>query len=229
MALPKHIVKYACSPVSQFLPDIANKLQVTHNIEIQQIVNVGDLFKLLGDCVFAYDLMIIELDLLHDIKSTTLSNIINTMAGLIDCNLSKNDPKLAIACNKNTDTKVIKELLNTNIAGIYPQGKEFTFEEKSIALIEILNNKFHVPLVMKLAIESPSKCSTCKQSIINLTPREKQILTLIQDRGVSNKIIAKMLNISESTVKLHITHIFKKYGVRNRTQLALFSKGNTEV
>jgi DNA-binding NarL/FixJ family response regulator len=65
--------------------------------------------------------------------------------------------------------------------------------------------------------------------MIKLTPRESQILTLIQDRGVSNKIIAKMLHITESTVKLHITHIFKKYGVKNRTQLALFSKGNTEV
>jgi DNA-binding NarL/FixJ family response regulator len=184
---------------------------------------------LISGCVVVYDLLIIEIDLLHDIKSTSISNLINTISALLDCNLTSHTPKLAIACNKFTDSKIIKELLNTNIVGIYPQGTEFTFEEKSIALIEMLNNKFHIPYTMKLSIESPSKCTNCKHSMIKLTPRESQILTLIQDRGVSNKIIAKMLHITESTVKLHITHIFKKYGVKNRTQLALFSKGNTEV
>lgn len=67
------------------------------------------------------------------------------------------------------------------------------------------------------------KIETNKPAII-LTPRELQITVLIRDRGVSNKIIADMLHITISTVKLHITHIFKKYGVRNRTQLAIFTK-----
>lgn len=59
---------------------------------------------------------------------------------------------------------------------------------------------------------------------ISLTPRQNQIYRLISTRGASNKAIAKALNISESTVKLHISAILKKYGVRNRTQLAVFSK-----
>jgi DNA-binding NarL/FixJ family response regulator len=58
---------------------------------------------------------------------------------------------------------------------------------------------------------------------IQLTPRQREILTIIQQRGASNKAIARMLDITESTVKLHITSILKKYKVRNRTQLALFS------
>jgi DNA-binding NarL/FixJ family response regulator len=64
---------------------------------------------------------------------------------------------------------------------------------------------------------------------ITLTPRQRQILDIIVTRGVSNKNIARMLHISESTVKLHMSSILKKFGLRNRTQLALFAKSYTLV
>lgn len=54
---------------------------------------------------------------------------------------------------------------------------------------------------------------------IQLTFRQQQIAHLIRDRGLTNKQIAKMLNLSESTVKLHISIVLKKYGIRNRVQL----------
>lgn len=68
------------------------------------------------------------------------------------------------------------------------------------------------------------RASAESETKASLTPRQRQILALISKRGSSNKVIAKTLNISESTVKLHLGNIFKKYGVRNRTQLALFSQ-----
>ena len=64
---------------------------------------------------------------------------------------------------------------------------------------------------------------------IHLTPRQRQILDIIVTRGVSNKNIARMLHISESTVKLHMSSILKKFGLRNRTQLALFARDYTQV
>lgn len=64
---------------------------------------------------------------------------------------------------------------------------------------------------------------------VTLTPRQEQILNLITTRGASNKMIARSLNISESTVKLHVASLLKKYCVRNRTQLALFSKEKNKV
>jgi len=57
---------------------------------------------------------------------------------------------------------------------------------------------------------------------MNLTPRQSEVLLWVQ-RGLSNKQIAKRLNIGESTVKLHMTAILEKHGVRNRTQLAMYS------
>ena len=64
---------------------------------------------------------------------------------------------------------------------------------------------------------------------IVLTLRERQILDIVVTRGVSNKNIARMLHISESTVKLHMSSILKKFGLRNRTQLALFARDHTQV
>jgi DNA-binding NarL/FixJ family response regulator len=64
---------------------------------------------------------------------------------------------------------------------------------------------------------------------IILTPRQRQILDIVVTRGVSNKNIARMLHISESTVKLHMSSILKKFGLRNRTQLALFARDHTQV
>jgi DNA-binding NarL/FixJ family response regulator len=49
-----------------------------------------------------------------------------------------------------------------------------------------------------------------------LSAREIEVLTLVA-RGISNKIIAKDLRISEATVKTHLLHIFAKLGVDDRT------------
>ncbi len=59
---------------------------------------------------------------------------------------------------------------------------------------------------------------TTAQSGFSITQRERAILELLL-RHLSNKEIAAALGISESTVKFHLTHIFAKYHVTNRTSL----------
>jgi LuxR family transcriptional regulator, maltose regulon positive regulatory protein len=51
-----------------------------------------------------------------------------------------------------------------------------------------------------------------------LTPREVEVLDELE-RGSSNRQIARRLFISESTVKVHLRHIYEKFGVRTRTEL----------
>jgi DNA-binding NarL/FixJ family response regulator len=50
-----------------------------------------------------------------------------------------------------------------------------------------------------------------------LTPREVEILGLIAS-GKTNKEIAAQISTTEGTVKIHVTHIFRKLGVKDRTQ-----------
>jgi len=54
-----------------------------------------------------------------------------------------------------------------------------------------------------------------------LTPREREITRLI-GRAQSNREIAIHLNITEQTVKAHLTAIFQKLGLSSRLQLALY-------
>lgn len=59
----------------------------------------------------------------------------------------------------------------------------------------------------------------------NLTKRETEILILIA-KGMLNKEIANELNITERTVKNHISNIFKKINVYDRTQAAVYAIKN---
>ncbi|MCP8617791.1 response regulator [Salirhabdus salicampi] len=55
-----------------------------------------------------------------------------------------------------------------------------------------------------------------------LTVREKEVLTCLV-KGLSNKEIGKRLFISEKTVKIHVSKIFKKLNVKSRSQVVLYA------
>jgi two-component system nitrate/nitrite response regulator NarL len=57
---------------------------------------------------------------------------------------------------------------------------------------------------------------------VHLTPREQEILTSIA-RGGSNKEIARQLDITESTVKIHVQNILKKLELSSRVQVAIYA------
>lgn len=67
-----------------------------------------------------------------------------------------------------------------------------------------------------------------KEKLETLTKREMEILTQVAG-GMFNKEIAINLNISERTVKNHISNIFKKIDVSDRTQAAVFAIRNNIV
>jgi len=58
--------------------------------------------------------------------------------------------------------------------------------------------------------------------ISSLSPREKQIIKLIAG-GLPNKLIARKLNITEGTVKVHVKHLFKKLNLRSRVEVAVWA------
>ena len=56
------------------------------------------------------------------------------------------------------------------------------------------------------------------------TPRQAAVVEAIA-RGKANKLIARELDMCESTVKVHVRRIMKKLGARNRTEVALIANG----
>jgi DNA-binding NarL/FixJ family response regulator len=56
---------------------------------------------------------------------------------------------------------------------------------------------------------------------VTLSPREDQLISLLS-QGLKNKEIGSTLQISEGTVKVYLSHLFRKVGVKDRLELALF-------
>jgi DNA-binding NarL/FixJ family response regulator len=74
---------------------------------------------------------------------------------------------------------------------------------------------------------STSRSIDAEKDVIQLSPREQQVLKQLQ-QGQPNKVIARKLNICISTVKVHVQHIMKKLNARNRTQVVLlFNRATT--
>jgi DNA-binding NarL/FixJ family response regulator len=72
------------------------------------------------------------------------------------------------------------------------------------------------------------KSASFAESLTVLSPRELDIAWRI-GIGEQNKVISSRLNISERTVKAHLTNIFEKLGLSSRTQLALFVRQHSSM
>ena len=62
--------------------------------------------------------------------------------------------------------------------------------------------------------------SLTDESIVHLTPREVEVARLLA-YGASNKQIAQKLAVSDFTVRDHVSHMLKKFGVDSRARLAV--------
>jgi DNA-binding NarL/FixJ family response regulator len=79
-------------------------------------------------------------------------------------------------------------------------------------------------LVSRISNRAPAASNWAGEKLMSLTPREREIVTLI-DEGCSNKEIAKRLFIEVQTVKNHVHSILGKLKVHGRREAALFSRG----
>lgn len=128
-------------------------------------------------------------------------------------------PNIGVGIEITTPLSVIKELQKHKILAIVPSSTTIGAEHTNIAIKNMLNDEPHWPKDIINKLPGNKKSST--KSNIHLTDRQQQVYNLIATRGLSNKQIARTLNISESTVKIHVSAIMKSMCVRNRTQLAL--------
>lgn len=147
--------------------------------------------------------------LLLDLKMPDSEGIL----GLIK--LRSRFPQLAIVViSANEDLHIINEVKATGaLAYIF---KSTPLEKIQTTILSVLEGNSHFPNMIGL-----SKIDTVSHKIAQLTPQQLKVLTMIA-KGDLNKQIAYQLNVKESTIKTHISEIFKKLGIINRTQAALF-------
>lgn len=200
-----------------------NKLTKELPIEFTQVNDIGELFSLLSDSNYHTDYVGIDLDDAHEIQETNVFELLNTLATIL--RLNHRNTKILAIVGSDTPVSLIKEILSFPIISGFAlrSGGNIEYEDIKQSVQNILDGNFELPKKIHEIIH-PKRKTISDGDTITLTPRQQQIFRMVTDRGASNKVIAKMLNISESTVKLHMSCILRKYKVKNRTQLAVFSR-----
>ncbi|MBS0300601.1 MAG: response regulator transcription factor [Proteobacteria bacterium] len=89
--------------------------------------------------------------------------------------------------------------------------------EKSAGAAEIVN-------ALRLMLQGDSEMGGL-EDITRLSKRQKQLLLML-DEGLSNREIAERLGISEHTVKVHLWRLFRRLGVKSRTQTLHYARMN---
>lgn len=123
----------------------------------------------------------------------------------------------------NESNNMFFKISKLNVDG-YMLGN-FAQEDINYALHKISTGiKFYDrELLYRLVEDEPAAAITSKNHLgTPLTRRELEILSQLSN-GLSNFEIAKNLNISENTVKKHISNIFIKINVKDRTQAIIYA------
>lgn len=94
------------------------------------------------------------------------------------------------------------------------------------ALIDISEGKITMdeaisPIILDYMRHGGGTTTSQSHNINLLTPREREIFNLLV-QGLSNKLIAKELDIVENTVKVHIKSIFKKLNFKSRMEMTVW-------
>jgi DNA-binding NarL/FixJ family response regulator len=113
--------------------------------------------------------------------------------------------------------KQLPELLLRGVCGILPPDADSDMLKKAVKIIYSGELWLDRKLLKNILYNV-----TSMEKKIDLTKKEKEIVSLIC-HGCRNKEIAQRLDISEQTVKSHCNRIYKKVGVSDRLQLALYT------
>ena len=101
--------------------------------------------------------------------------------------------------------------------------KDMEPEDLLVALRQAASGKMvlSAELTPLLAANLRESRPTGDRTLESLTPRERDIIKLIAE-GLPNKMIARRLNITESTVKVHVKHLLKKMQLKSRVEAAVW-------
>lgn len=122
-----------------------------------------------------------------------------------------------IVLSASDDRRHVLQAVNMGAAGFIPKTSSSRVMLSALKLV--LSGGVYLPPA--LLDQSPSGDGmgpmANESSVSFLTPRQREVLTLL-GQGKSNKEIARVLQLAEGTVKLHVTAILKALNVNNRTR-----------
>ena len=143
---------------------------------------------------------------------------VSGFAGLIY--LGKRYPSVPVVIiSANEDPVVIQRALDHGAAGFIP--KSSGMETIREAITAVLMGEIWSPPQSRSGLSGGNASELeMAERMAQLTPQQFKVL-MMMSRGLLNKQIGYELNVSEATVKAHVTAIMSKLGVNNRTQAVL--------
>jgi len=140
----------------------------------------------------------------------------NGLDGLRKAMALKDGQRVALISGEAT-RQIAETALEAGAAGFVPKSlpaKSLVNAVKFMAMGEQ-----YAPIDFMIAVEDEPTNALAQK----LTPRELQVLKGLTE-GKSNKEIARDLDITEPTIKLHVKTLYRKVGAANRTQAAMIAR-----
>ena len=125
-----------------------------------------------------------------------------------------------VIVSASEDQQIIHRAMQHGANGFIP--KSSPLDTLKDAVTQVLDGEVWLPESMA-AMPAQTATPDIEQKLALLTPQQFRVLGMISE-GLLNKQIAYDLGVSEATIKAHVTAIFKKLGVRNRTQAVIAIK-----
>jgi two-component system, NarL family, nitrate/nitrite response regulator NarL len=159
------------------------------------------------------DVLLVSLDMLHE-KLDALEHLVTEI-----------DETRVIVLTSRKDPDFLEGALRSGAKGVI--HREWPVQQIPIAIRRVTNGGFWldrtaVERVLQNLLDGPSGGDPEARKIGLLTQREREVIALIC-KGLRNKKIAGILHISEATVSHHLTSIYGKLEVDDRTSLVIYS------
>ncbi|WP_042040733.1 response regulator, partial [Aeromonas rivuli] len=122
-----------------------------------------------------------------------------------------------VVVSASEEASVVQQVLRLGALGFIP--KSSSMKQLVTALNAVIAGDTWLPEGISLRPECEDE-SSLTSKLASLTPQQYKVLVMLRD-GSLNKQIAWELNVSEATIKAHITAIFRKLDVKNRTQAVI--------
>jgi DNA-binding NarL/FixJ family response regulator len=117
---------------------------------------------------------------------------------------------------------VMRRAVEFGASGFIP--KSSSLDEIATAIRSVLDGDVWLPeAALTTEDEALREDQELAQRIAALTPQQFRVLMMLAD-GLLNKQIAAELQVSEATIKAHVTAILRKMGLRSRTQAAVAAR-----
>ncbi|GAB2714273.1 response regulator transcription factor [Halomonas garicola] len=142
----------------------------------------------------------------------------NGFSGLIQ--LRGQMPDIPVVVISGSDEPyVVRRALDYGASGFIPKSSSLALIAEAVG--EVLDGEVWLPEALAGVLDDTNEEEArFAEAIASLTPQQFRVLNMLTE-GLLNKQIAYELNVSEATIKAHVTAILRKLGVHSRTQAVI--------